>query len=242
MLVDVDLPEVDGYGIVTHLKKSKKLGGVPVLLLAGAFEPVDQERARAVGCDGVIVKPFEPQHLVTRVKELLAAAGGVGRSVGAARSDWQGAGLHRARRFPFAGDLARRRGSPVGARDENAETRSVDVTCRGRGPERLRPVRAARTDGGAGPGAARIADASRLGHGRAWSVASRLRCHRRYLWPLPLPTVATQAAPAKVSLASAFSALLAAEQSSQPTPAAPSQVRCSPTRRSRTPSAACSCG
>ena len=47
VLVDVDLPEVDGYGIVTHLKKSKKLGGGAGAMLAGAFEPVDQERARA---------------------------------------------------------------------------------------------------------------------------------------------------------------------------------------------------
>ncbi len=82
VLVDVDLAEVDGYGIVTHLKQSKKLGGVPVLMLAGAFEPVDQDRARAIGCDGIVVKPFEPQHLVARVKELLAVAGGLGRSAG----------------------------------------------------------------------------------------------------------------------------------------------------------------
>ena len=34
---------------------------IPVLLLAGAFEPVDQARARRVGCDSVLVKPFEPQ-------------------------------------------------------------------------------------------------------------------------------------------------------------------------------------
>src|SRR5882672_11332987 len=48
------------------------LRNIPVLLLTGAFEPVDEDRARATGCDGILVKPFEPQQLVGRVKELLA--------------------------------------------------------------------------------------------------------------------------------------------------------------------------
>ena len=42
-----------------------------MLLLTGAFEPVDEERARATGCDGILVKPFEPQQLIVRVRELL---------------------------------------------------------------------------------------------------------------------------------------------------------------------------
>ena len=75
VLVDVGIPEVDGYTIAEHVKKSKKFKGVPVLLMAGAFEPVDEDRSRQIGCDGVIVKPFEPQHLVERVKELLSLNG-----------------------------------------------------------------------------------------------------------------------------------------------------------------------
>ena len=43
-----------------------------MLLLTGAFEPVDEARARAVGCDGVLAKPFEPQMVINRVKDLLA--------------------------------------------------------------------------------------------------------------------------------------------------------------------------
>ena len=117
VLVDVDLPEVDGYGIVTHLKQSKKLGGVPVLLLAGAFEPVDQERARAIGCDGIIVKPFEPQQLVARVKELLAVAGGLGRSAGS-REPAGRAPLYTGRPIPRRCDLRAARVA-VGARDES---------------------------------------------------------------------------------------------------------------------------
>jgi CheY-like chemotaxis protein len=72
VLADVDVPELDGYELTRHIKNSPRLKDVPVLLLAGAFEPVDQERVRAIGCDGVLVKPFEPQQLVSRVKTLLA--------------------------------------------------------------------------------------------------------------------------------------------------------------------------
>lgn len=74
VLADVDVPEVDGYQIAAHVRSSARLKHVPVLLLAGAFEPVDQDRVQATGCAGVLVKPFEPQQLVTRVKALLERA------------------------------------------------------------------------------------------------------------------------------------------------------------------------
>jgi CheY-like chemotaxis protein len=71
VLADVNVPEVDGYALAEFVKQSPRLRHVPVLLLAGAFEPVDQERVRATGCDGVLVKPFEPQQLVSRVRQML---------------------------------------------------------------------------------------------------------------------------------------------------------------------------
>ena len=72
VLADVSMPKMDGYGVASHVKHSPSLKGIPVLLLTGAFEPVDEEKARASGCNGVLVKPFEPQQLIGRVKELLA--------------------------------------------------------------------------------------------------------------------------------------------------------------------------
>ena len=57
-----------------HVKRSPASAEVPVLLLTGAFEPIDEERARATGCDGVLVKPFEPRQLIKTVHELLAGA------------------------------------------------------------------------------------------------------------------------------------------------------------------------
>ena len=74
VLVDVAVPEVDGYALTAAMRQSARLRRVPVLLLAGAFEPVDDGKARQAGADGVLVKPFEPDELVGRVRELVTAA------------------------------------------------------------------------------------------------------------------------------------------------------------------------
>ena len=71
ILADVGMPKRDGYEVAGYVKSRSELSHIPVLLLTGAFEPVDQARAIAVGSDGVLAKPFEPQMVINRVKELL---------------------------------------------------------------------------------------------------------------------------------------------------------------------------
>jgi len=72
VLADIGMPERDGYEVAAFIKGNPQLATIPVVLLTGAFEPIDETRARTVGCDAVLVKPFEPQMVITRVKELLA--------------------------------------------------------------------------------------------------------------------------------------------------------------------------
>jgi CheY-like chemotaxis protein len=72
VLADVGMPERDGYEVAAFIKGDPQLKHIPVLLLTGAFEPIDEVRAKAVGCDGVLVKPFEPQMVIGRVRDLLA--------------------------------------------------------------------------------------------------------------------------------------------------------------------------
>jgi len=72
LLVDVGMPGKSGYEVAEYVKQTPKLAHIPVVLLTGAFEPVDQARATAAGCDGVLAKPFEPQMVIGRVKELLS--------------------------------------------------------------------------------------------------------------------------------------------------------------------------
>jgi len=68
------MPGKNGYEVAQYIRRSTRLAHIPVVLLTGAFEPVDQARADEAGCDGVLAKPFEPQMVIGRVKELLARA------------------------------------------------------------------------------------------------------------------------------------------------------------------------
>ena len=71
ILADIGMPRRSGYEVAAFVKQHPDLSHIPVLLLAGAFEPVDEARAAQVKCDGVLVKPFEPQHVIARVRELI---------------------------------------------------------------------------------------------------------------------------------------------------------------------------
>jgi len=72
VLADVGMAGVDGYQVALHVKQTPASAGVPVLLLTGAFEPIDETRARETRCDGVLVKPFEPRQLIATVRGLLS--------------------------------------------------------------------------------------------------------------------------------------------------------------------------
>src|SRR5437016_13964897 len=75
VLADIGMPGKNGYEVAQYIKRSPKLARIPVVLLTGAFEPVDQARAAEAGCDGILAKPFEPQLVIMRVKELLGRGG-----------------------------------------------------------------------------------------------------------------------------------------------------------------------
>src|SRR5262245_50079071 len=84
VLCDIIMPEKDGYEVCEFVKKHPALSRTPVLLLTGAFEPFDQDRAARVGSDGFLAKPFEPQTLIAKVKELLGQAAARGAAPTAA--------------------------------------------------------------------------------------------------------------------------------------------------------------
>ena len=71
VLADIGMPKRSGYDVAAFVKGRSDLSHIPVLLLAGAFEPVDENRAQQVQSDGVLVKPFEPQQVISRVRDLI---------------------------------------------------------------------------------------------------------------------------------------------------------------------------
>ena len=73
VLLDVIMPEKNGYEVCETLKADPATASIPVLLLCGTFEPFDARRAEAAGASGHLTKPFESHALVARVEELMTA-------------------------------------------------------------------------------------------------------------------------------------------------------------------------
>ncbi|MBM2839168.1 MAG: Response regulatory protein [Deltaproteobacteria bacterium] len=72
ILADVVMPQKNGYEVSAEIKNDPELKNIPVLLLAGTFEPFDEDEAKKVGADAYIIKPFESQVLIQKVKDLIA--------------------------------------------------------------------------------------------------------------------------------------------------------------------------
>ena len=73
ILLDVIMPEKNGYEVCEQLKRNPATAGIPILLLTGTFEPFDRKRAEAAGANAHLTKPFESQTLVAKVEELIAS-------------------------------------------------------------------------------------------------------------------------------------------------------------------------
>jgi CheY-like chemotaxis protein len=76
VLADVFMPVRNGYEVCKYVKDDRTLCHIPVILLVGAFDPLDEQEAQRVGADGVLKKPFvPPDPLIAMVKSALARAG-----------------------------------------------------------------------------------------------------------------------------------------------------------------------
>ncbi|MCX8026818.1 MAG: response regulator [Thermodesulfovibrionales bacterium] len=71
ILADVEMPKINGYELCKKIKSNPNTSEIPVILLVGAFEPFDENEAKAVGADDFIIKPFESQELISKVKALV---------------------------------------------------------------------------------------------------------------------------------------------------------------------------
>jgi CheY-like chemotaxis protein len=72
VLADVFMPVRNGYEVCKYVKDDSSLAHIPVILLVGAFDPLDEQEAQRVGADGVLKKPFvPPDPLISMVKSAL---------------------------------------------------------------------------------------------------------------------------------------------------------------------------
>ena len=66
-LIDIGLPDGDGFSLCTELSQQTKSKGIPVFFLTGKTETEDKVRGFSLGADDYIVKPFDPAELRARV-------------------------------------------------------------------------------------------------------------------------------------------------------------------------------
>jgi DNA-binding response OmpR family regulator len=82
VLADIEMPKINGYQLCEKIKQNPDTSNVPVILLAGAFEPIDEELARTVGADDSVIKPFESQELISKINAALTmVSAGEGEAV-----------------------------------------------------------------------------------------------------------------------------------------------------------------
>ena len=104
VLAGVTLEVRDGYEVAAFVKETPHLAGIPVLLLAGRLDSVDEARARRVGCAGSLVEPLQPQLVAASVRELLSSRRTKEPATSGSASD-----------TPAAGDAGATTGSPAAA-------------------------------------------------------------------------------------------------------------------------------
>jgi CheY-like chemotaxis protein len=72
VMADICIPGKDGYEICEFVKTHPETEGTPVILLVPAFEPFDEDRARRIGADHHLTKPFQSiRMLISVVKDLI---------------------------------------------------------------------------------------------------------------------------------------------------------------------------
>ena len=72
MILDLMLPKVDGFKVCGLLKSDARYKKIPIIIYTARVQDSDQQLGKEVGADAYITKPFDPQVLLGKVKELLA--------------------------------------------------------------------------------------------------------------------------------------------------------------------------
>ncbi|MCK4696987.1 MAG: response regulator [Dehalococcoidia bacterium] len=73
ILLDIQLPEMDGYAVGRELRSNPALDDVPIVAVTSYAMAGDRERILAAGCDGYIEKPINPETFIDDVEQYLPA-------------------------------------------------------------------------------------------------------------------------------------------------------------------------
>jgi two-component system, cell cycle response regulator DivK len=71
ILMDIQLPEMDGYEATRRIRAIPDLAQVPIIAVTSYALSGDEAKTRAAGCDGYVAKPFSPRQLLAKIREFL---------------------------------------------------------------------------------------------------------------------------------------------------------------------------
>lgn len=71
ILMDINLPDVDGYTLTSQLRQMPTINGIPILALTANVMKGDRERSLEAGCDGYIQKPIDVDELPGQIAQYL---------------------------------------------------------------------------------------------------------------------------------------------------------------------------
>jgi len=75
MLLDIIMPDINGYDVLTELKKTPETKDIPVLFISGLDSPEDEKRGLELGAAGFVHKPFVAKDVKERVQKILNIGG-----------------------------------------------------------------------------------------------------------------------------------------------------------------------
>jgi two-component system cell cycle response regulator DivK len=75
ILLDIQLPGMDGYAVAGKLRESRELAGIPIVAVTSYAMVGDRERALGAGCTGYIEKPINPETFLTQIEQYLSSGG-----------------------------------------------------------------------------------------------------------------------------------------------------------------------
>jgi two-component system, cell cycle response regulator DivK len=71
ILMDIQLPGLDGYEATRRIKADPALRGIPIIAVTSYALSGDEEKARAAGCAAYVAKPYRPLELLAKLREYL---------------------------------------------------------------------------------------------------------------------------------------------------------------------------
>jgi len=75
ILLDIQLPTMDGYEVARRLRRNPALDGTPIIAVTSYAMPGDREKTIEAGCSGYIEKPIDPETFVAQIEHYLGGGG-----------------------------------------------------------------------------------------------------------------------------------------------------------------------